>query len=74
MTTSASDKQDPAARPAVEQAAPEHELEKALKKRPHDLDAKVDVGSDESMDASDPSAASQPGRSSEPMPSSGYPE
>lgn len=73
MTTSASDKQDPAARPAVEQAAPEHELEKALKKRPHDLDAKVDVGSDESMDASDPVAVTAPG-GNEPVPSSSFPE
>ena len=40
----------------------------------HDQDAKVDVGSDESMDASDPTAASQPGQKDEPVPSSGFPE
>ncbi len=36
--------------------------------------AKVDVGSDESMDASDPSSASQPGSDTEPVPSSGFPD
>ena len=52
---------------------PERELELKLKKHPENLDAKADVGSDESMDASDPSAATQPG-GSEPAPSSGFPE
>lgn len=55
-------------------ADPEHELEKKLRKDPHDLDTKVDVGSDESMDASDPPAAAQPGQVDEPVPSSGFPE
>jgi hypothetical protein len=54
--------------------APEHELEKKLKRNPDDQDAKVDVGSDESMDASDPPASSQPGQKDEPVPSSGFPE
>jgi hypothetical protein len=52
----------------------EHELERKLKRNPDDQDAKVDVGSDESMDASDPTAASQPGQKDEPVPSSGFPE
>jgi hypothetical protein len=60
--------------PAVTSAAPDRELEQRLKKNPDDLDAKVDVGSDESMDASDPPAAAQPGCSDEPVPSSGFPE
>ena len=59
--------------PQVQQAPPEHELELKLKKHPEDLDAKADVGSDGSMDASDPSAATQPG-GNEPSPSSGFPE
>ena len=59
---------------SVEQAPPERALERKLRKAPHDLDAKADVGSDESMDASDPSAAAQPGRSNEPAPSSSFPE
>ena len=57
--------------------APERELELKLKKNPHDKNAKVDVGSDESMDASDPVAASAPGANkagSGPAPSSGFPE
>ena len=60
--------------PPVLRREPEHELERKLKRNPHDQDAKVDVGSDESMDASDPSAAAQPGRKDEPVPSSGFPE
>lgn len=67
-TTGKSDK------PPTPRAAPEKELEQELKKHPHDLDKKVDVGSDESMDASDPSAAVQPGQTDEPVPSSGFPE
>jgi hypothetical protein len=68
----ASDAKGASSRPA-EQAPPERELELKLKKHPEDLDAKADVGSDESMDASDPSAATQPG-GNEPAPSSGFPE
>lgn len=60
--------------PPVLSADPERELEHRLKKNPDDQDAKVDVGSDESMDASDPPAAAQPGQSDEPVPSSGFPE
>jgi len=60
--------------PPVHSGEPEQELEKELSDRPHDLDKKVDVGSDESMDASDPPAAAQPGQSDEPVPSSGFPE
>lgn len=54
--------------------APEEELERKLKENPGDPDAKVDVGSDESMDASDPPAAAQPGHKDEPVPSSGFPD
>lgn len=61
-------------KPAVEQQPPEKELENQLKANPHDLDTKVDVGSDESMDASDPIAAAQPGQDDKPVPSSGFPE
>jgi hypothetical protein len=65
--------QDADVPPPVLSAAPERELELKLKKHPEDLDAKADVGSDESMDASDPSAATQPGGDA-PAPSSGFPE
>ena len=61
--------------PAVQRGAPEHELEEELRKHPDDLGARADVGSDESMDASDPSSATQPGcPDDEPAPSSGFPE
>ena len=60
--------------PPVISAPPGRELERKLKLNPDDEDAKADVGSDESMDASDPPAAAQPGNSDEPAPSSGFPE
>lgn len=60
--------------PAVTSADPDRDLERKLKKNPDDLDAKADVGSDQSMDASDPPAAAQPGQSDDPVPSSGFPE
>jgi len=60
--------------PPVISAPPERELERKLKLKPGDPDAKADVGSDESMDASDPPAATQPGCSDEPVPSSGFPD
>jgi hypothetical protein len=60
--------------PSVEQAPPERELERKLKENPHDLDAKANVGSDQSMDASDPPSSSQPGQTDEPVPSSSFPE
>ena len=53
---------------------PDHSFEIKVKKHPEDEDAQVDLGSDESMDASDPSSAAQPGNSGEPAPSSGFPE
>ena len=67
-------KGDAAAPPTVINAPPGHELERKLKRHPDDPDAKADVGSDESMDASDPPASTQPGGSDEPAPSSGFPE
>ena len=60
--------------PPVISAPPERELERRLKRDPGDADAKADVGSDESMDASDPPAATQPGASDDPAPSSGFPD
>jgi len=53
---------------------PQRELELKLKKNPDNKSAKVDVGSDESMDASDPVSATSPGGGGEPAPSSGFPE
>lgn len=59
--------------PIPPSADPERELEQKLRRHPADDDAKVDVGSDESMDASDPPSTSQPGCSDEPVPSSSFP-
>lgn len=60
--------------PPTLSGAPDRSIELKVKKHPGDEDAKVDLGSDESMDASDPSSAAQPGNSSEPAPSSAFPE
>ena len=60
--------------PLVHSAPPERALERKLKDHPDDPNAKADVGSDQSMDASDPSSATQPGSSDEPAPSSGFPD
>lgn len=59
--------------PVIEQKNPEPELEEKLRRHPDDKDAKVDVGSDESMDASDPMSVVQP-ENNEPVPSSGFDE
>ena len=66
-------KDEPGPREATQQRAPERELELKLKKNPDDQNAKVDVGSDESMDASDPVAVTAPG-GNDPAPSSSFPE
>ena len=67
------DKKDQAP-PAVHSAPPQRDLEQELKRNPSDPNVKADVGSDESMDASDPPSSAQPGSSDEPAPSSGFPE
>lgn len=59
--------------PAVFSADPREDLEQQLSEHPDDLNARVDVGSDESMDASDPPVTSRPGEPDEPPPSSGFP-
>lgn len=68
------DQSGPKTPPAALSDDPDRELEERLRENPEDRDAKADVGSDESMDASDPSAAAQPGTGDEPAPSSGFPE
>ena len=67
-------KSDEKQAPPTLSGAPDQSFELKVKKHPDDQDAKVDLGSDESMDASDPSSAAQPGTSNEPAPSSGFPE
>jgi hypothetical protein len=55
-----------------QQAGQDESLRRRLKEDPSDPDAKLDVGLDETMDASDPPAITQPG-GDEPVPSSGFP-
>ena len=70
--TSANDNSK-ATHPATHSGAPNREHEIKVKQNPDDEDAKVDLGSDQSMDASDPSSATQP-TSPEPVPSSSFPD
>lgn len=65
--------QDSAVRDPRQDAHQDKSIERRLKRDPFDPDAKLDAGSDESMDASDPPSAAAPG-SQEPAPSSGYDE
>ena len=67
------EKKDRKSPPPTLSGDPDREIELKVKKHPEDKDAKVDLGSDKSMDASDPSSATQPG-CSEPAPSSRFPE
>lgn len=62
---------DEGGRSARQDAGQDRSIEKRLNKHPESFDARLDNGLDESMDASDPISATQPGRS-EPAPSSGY--
>ena len=71
--TDPADESQTAPRDATHARDPERELELKLKKNPSDKQAQVDVGSDQSMDASDPHSATQPG-GNEPVPSSGFPD
>ncbi|HEX2802374.1 MAG TPA: hypothetical protein VHN55_00090 [Sphingomicrobium sp.] len=57
--------------PAIQSRDPESEIEERLKDNPDNCDAKVDLGSDESMDASDPPSVVQP-EHNEPVPSSSF--
>ena len=49
-------------------------IARRLEKDPESKDARLDNALDESMDASDPPAATQPGHGNDPAPSSGYDE
>lgn len=62
-----------AVRDERQDAARDPSIDKRLQRNPSDPDAKIDAGSDESMDASDPPASSAPG-SQDPAPSSGFDE
>lgn len=60
-----------ASRPPEQDAGQDPSIRERLKKDPYDADAKIDEGSDESMDASDPPSAALPGVA-DPAPSSGF--
>jgi hypothetical protein len=53
-------------------AGQDEAINKRLKRNPESKDARLDTALDESMDASDPPASTQPVHSHEPAPSSGY--
>jgi hypothetical protein len=52
---------------------PDRELELTLENNPSDKQAQADVGSDGSMDASDPPSSCQPG-GNDPVPSNDFPQ
>lgn len=53
-------------------AGQDKSIERRLEKHPESKEARLDRGLDESMDASDPPASTQPVHSHEPPASSGY--
>ena len=55
-------------------AGQDKSITKRLQKNPDSADARLDNALDESMDASDPPAQTQPGANTDPAPSSGYSE
>jgi len=57
-----------------QKAMQDEDIARRLDENPTDVDAQLDAGLDESMDASDVPSALQPGSSTEPVPSSGYDE
>ncbi|NJC34631.1 hypothetical protein GGR88_002145 [Sphingomonas jejuensis] len=68
-------KQDPdeSTMPGRQDAGHDRSITERLRRSPDDADAKLDRGSDESMDASDPPSVTAPGHD-EPAESSGYDE
>ncbi len=61
----------PTQQPPSQDAGRDASIAERLDRHPEDKDAQLDVGLDESMDASDPPSTTQPGRD-EPAPSSGF--
>lgn len=57
-----------------QEAGQDKSIQKRLDKNPESTEAQLDRGLDESMDASDPPAVTQPGTSAEPPASSGFDE
>lgn len=61
-----------AAKSERKDAGQDKSLGKRLQKNPDSSDARLDVGLDESMDASDPPSSTQPVHSNQPPKSSGF--
>lgn len=55
-------------------AGQDESINRRLARNPESKDARLDTALDESMDASDPPASTQPVHNQEPSPSSGYDE
>ena len=53
-------------------AGQDESIQRRLEKDPENVQAQLDNGLDESMDASDPPSSTQPVHSTDPAPSSGY--
>lgn len=53
-------------------AGQDESINKRLERNPESKEAQLDTALDESMDASDPPSSTQPQKSREPAPSSGY--
>lgn len=62
---------NPAADPR-QGAGQDKSIARRLEKHPDSKDAQLDNALDESMDASDPPASTQPGANTDPAPSSGF--
>ena len=69
----ASTEGNPAHHPGQD-AMQDEDIVRRLHENPEDAEARLDAGLDQSMDASDPPAAVQPGDTGEPLPSSGFDE
>ncbi len=68
------DAEAPTACDPRQNAGQDKSIERRLENDPSSADAQLDCGLDESMDASDPPSATQPGSTGDPAPSSGYDE
>lgn len=72
--TSDTDTEERHAHDPRQEAGQDKSILKRLDKNPESTEARLDRGLDESMDASDPPASTQPVHSHEPPASSGYDE
>ena len=68
-----STEQNPAHHPD-QNAGQDESIAERLEADPEDVEARLDAGLDQSMDASDPPSSTQPVHSTEPAPSSGFDE